>query len=159
MCKLDTSIQPTSSSFLCSFTDVGRVSRPLELLSLQSYPQDSILPFSSFQTRVGELSFPTFWNSQIPKLTYKAKDKHLRQPAWATCHSLVEMQDVQTICAFPYILYNYRKQTIGTSPCDPGAWSTKSSVSISAVFSVFKTSSEGRQALHPIWNNLSWNSP
>lgn len=149
-----TRIQPTSSSFLCSFTDVGRVSLPLELLSLQSCPQDSMLTFFFFSdTCWGTLSLLPcilkFSNSQAHI------HKYLRQPAWATCRSLVEMQHVQTVCAFPYILDSYRKQTLGTPPCDPGAWSTKSSVSISAVFSVFKTSSERRQALHPTWNNPS----
>lgn len=52
-----THIQPTSISFLCSFTDVVNVSLPLELLSLQSCPWDFKLTFFFFSdTSVGELS-------------------------------------------------------------------------------------------------------
>lgn len=75
------------------------------------------LPLSPLQTCIGELSLLPcilkFSNSQA----HKAKD-NLRQPAWATCHCLVEY--VETTPAFSYILCNYRKQISRTSPCTPG---------------------------------------
>lgn len=69
-----THIQPTSSSFLFSFTDVGRVSLPLELLSFQSCLQDSMLTFFFFSD--------TCWGTLSPSLhseILKFSSSHTKQ--------------------------------------------------------------------------------
>lgn len=56
-----THIQPTSISFLCSFTDVVNVSLLLELLSLQSCPQAfKLTSFFSSDVLGNSLSFLAF---------------------------------------------------------------------------------------------------
>lgn len=93
-----------------------------KLLSLQSCPWDSKPTCFFFSGMCWGALFPSL-RSKILKFP----SSHPKQKI-TILHSQLEpsdivlsLQDVQTTSAFPYILYNYRKQTSGTSCCNPGA--------------------------------------
>lgn len=133
-----------------------RCGLPLELLSLQSCPQDSMLTFFFFSD--------TCWGTLSPSLhsgILKFSSSHTKQKINILDSQLEPRAIVLQRCNMSrlyvpsltyWIVTENRPQ--GHLPVTLG-YDQQNQASILAVFSVFKTSSERRQALHPTWNNPS----